>query len=645
MSSPRTQFARAGDVNVGFQVLGDGPTDLLWIWGLASNVETVWEEPSYAAFLRRLAEFTRVILYDRRGSGVSDREGLTTTPTLEERVEDALAVLDAARSTRASALGISEGGVLAAVLGATHPDRIDRLVIYGTMARFRRDAQHPWGWLDDEQLADRLEHMRRTWGLSEHADEVVRQWAPSMAGDERFADWVAKQRRLSVSRAAIGPLLWGSVSAYDIVDVFPAVHVPTLVLHRGDDPMIPVAQGRWIAEQIPNAHFVELPGADHYPFIGDAEAVLAEIEQFLVAGQTPRPRDRRLLTIMVGQVASSTRDAGRLGDDAWRELMANHDQVVRDHLSRFDGHELKRSGDGFVATFDGPARAIRCALGILDGADRVGPALRLGLHTGECDVTDAEIGGLALHVAARVAELAAPGEILASATVRDLVAGSGIRFGEAREVDLVGVAGPRPVCEVLRQGAAPDAVRRFANEQANVLRHDGEYWTVAYDGLVITIRDSKGMRDIARLLAEPGRESHVLDLAGPREHVADLGTDVVLDDVARDQYKRRVAELQEVLDDAEARGDADGAARARLEMETIVDELTSAYGLGGRPRRHNDNVERARKAVTRRIRDALTRIERVHPTLGRHLQASIRTGIFCCYSPERALEWRVSAGP
>jgi pimeloyl-ACP methyl ester carboxylesterase len=375
VAQPRTQFARVGDVNVGFQVFGEGPIDLVWIWGLASNIETIWEEPSYAAFLRRLGEFARVIVFDRRGSGVSDREGTASTPTLEERVEDVLTVLDAAGSTRAAAFGISEGGALAAVLAATHPERVERIVIYGTMARFLRDADHPWGWMDGAHLATFLEETRATWGTTEGGRDAVRRWAPSMVDDEQFTDWVSRQRRQSVSRGAIGPLLWGSVTAYDLVDVFPAVHVPTLVLHRTGDALIPIAQARWIAEQIPGARFVELPGNDHYPFVGDADGVLAEIEMFVGGGRDPRPRDRRLLTIAVTEVVSSARNLEHLRDDSWRELLAAHDRMTRTHLARFGGEELKRTGEGFVATFDGPARAIRCVLGVLDAAERLGLAL------------------------------------------------------------------------------------------------------------------------------------------------------------------------------------------------------------------------------------------------------------------------------
>ena len=275
MAQPTTRYAKAGDINIAYQVIGDGPVDLVWAWGLASSIEVAWEEPSYAAFLRRLAQFARVILFDRRGCGVSDREGSTVTPTLEERMEDVIAVLNAVGSETASILGVSEGGGLAAALAATYPHRVSRIILYGTVAQFRLDTEHPWGLADKAALADFVEWMRRGWGTTQAAENAVALWAPSMIGDQRFIAWFAKHSRHSVSRGAIRPLLWSTASAY-LVDVFAAVRVPTLVLHRSDDRLVPLGQGRRIAELITDARFVELLGADHFPFVGDADVVLAE---------------------------------------------------------------------------------------------------------------------------------------------------------------------------------------------------------------------------------------------------------------------------------------------------------------------------------------------------------------------------------
>jgi class 3 adenylate cyclase len=481
-----------------------------------------------------------------------------------------------------------------------------------------------------------------------------------MIGDERFAEWLAKHTRQSVSRGAILPFM-RSCEAYDLVDVFPAVHVPAMVLHRRDDPLVAISHGRWIAEHIPDARLVEASGADHFPFIGDTEELLAEVEGFLVGSRGPVPGRRKLLTVVFTDLAESTRRMAALGDDAWRELLAAHDDMVRGHLQRFAGEEVKHLGDGFLAVFDGPARAIRCALGILEGAARLGLSTRAGIHTGECEVADDDVRGIAVNVGARITDLAGPGEILVSGTVRDLVAGSGIRFADGREVELKGIEGLRTVHPVMTHGAGPDAVRRLAIDSASVWRRDGEYWTLAYDGQVATFRDSKGLRDLARLLAAPRQELHVLDLAAEATAVqgsmsvsdaqqagvgfATRSSEALIDDRAKAAYRRRLVELQQDIDDADEMGDGERAAKVRAELDAIVDQLSSAYGIGGRARRTPDHVERARKAVTRRIREAVARIDRSHPALARHLNASLRTGTFCSYVPERDVTWVIQADP
>jgi class 3 adenylate cyclase len=486
------------------------------------------------------------------------------------------------------------------------------------------------------------------------SDWAVQLWAPSMAGDEPFTDWLAKYARQSVSRGAILPLL-SALSAYDVVDVFPAVRVPTLVLHRRDDGLVPVRHGRHIASQIPDARFVELDGADHLPFIGDAEAVLAEVQDFLVGSRAAVPRQRRLLTLLFADIGDSTPKAVDLGDDAWSDLLAAHNRDVGTHLIRFGCKEVKQLGGVVLAVFDGPARAIRCALGIVEASEPKGLSVRVGIHTGECELVDADVRGIAVHVGARILELAVPRQILVSSTVRDLVAGSGIRFGEGRDVELAGMPGTLRVFPVLRHGASPEDVRRSAVEQANLFRRDGEYWTVGYRGLVVTLRDSKGLRDLGRLLAEPGREFHTLDLmaAGtgtrsvPPSQAAEAGLAIegrgepLIDQTARAHYKRRITELERELEEAQERGGEEASAATREELDALIAELAAAYGLAGRPRRTPDHAERARKAVRRRLRHALNRIARAHPQLGRHLATSIRTGVFCSYQPERAVVWSV----
>jgi pimeloyl-ACP methyl ester carboxylesterase len=653
MGQPVTRYARAGEVNIAYQVVGDGPVDLVWAYGLASNIEVFWEEPSLAAFLRRLSEFTRLILFDRRGCGLSDRHGTTATPTLEERMDDVLAVLDAVGSQQASIFGISEGGSLAALFAATHPERTARIIAYGTSIHYHPDAQYPTG-VGDGTIATFAEAVSRGWGMP--SDWAVQLWAPSMAGDEPFTQWLARYARQSVSRGAILPLL-SAFYAYDLADVFPAVRVPTLVLHRRDDGLVPVSHGRQIASQIPGARFVELEGIDHLPFVGDAEAVLAEVQDFLVGSRTPIPRRRRLLTLVYANTADPTPRAVELSDDAWRELLATHDRDVRTHLTRFGGEQVKHLGNGVLAVFDGPARAIRCALGIVEASEPKGLSVRVGVHTGECEMAEADVRGIAVQVGARIVELAAPGQILVSSTVRDLVAGSGIRFGEGRDAELAGMPGTPRVFPVLRHGASPEAVRRSAVEQTNLFHRDGEYWTVGYRGLVVTLRDSKGLRDLGRLLAKPGREFHVLDLMAdgtgarpiPSSQAAEAGLATegwgqpVIDQAARAHYQRRITELEDDLEEAKERGDGEAHAAAREELDALITELTAAYGLAGRPRRSPDPVERARKAVSRRLRHAMSRIARAHPRLGRHLAASIRTGVFCSYQPERDIVWSVHA--
>jgi pimeloyl-ACP methyl ester carboxylesterase len=654
VAQPTTRYALAGDVNIAYQAIGDGPVDLVWAWGLASNIEVVWEEPSYAAFLRRLSQFARVILFDRRGCGISDREGTAVTPTLEERMDDVIAVLDAVGSEKASILGVSEGGCLAAALAATHPHRVSSIILYGTVAHFRQDS----GLAGKETLADFAEWMRRGWGTTQGAENALRLWAPSMVGDQRFTAWLAKHCRQSVSRGAILPLMWSSAYAY-LVDVLPAVRVPTLVLHRRDDRLVPVGHGRHIAQLIPDARFVELSGADHFPFVGEADAVLTEVESFLIGSDSGWSSHRRLLTVLCTDIAGSV-DSSNLAQDARRELMAGYEDVVRHHVIRFEGEVVRLVNHGVLAVFDGPGRAIHCAVSIRDAAARVELESRAGLHTGECEVVDSDVRGVAVDIAIEIAGSAAPGHILVSSTVCDLVLGSGILFGEAQALDIGGQTRPRGVFPVLGHGATPETVRRLAIDQANVLRRDGEYWTAAYGGLVVTLRDSKGLRDLARLLAAPGHELHVLDLATPgaapltatsMREALDAGltvgssvTEPVIDDVARAAYKSRIAELRQDIDEAEVNGDGEAGANAQRELDVLVGHLASAYGLGGKPRRTPDHVERARKTVTRRIRHAVARIDRAHPALGRHLHASLHTGVYCSYAPERELTWAVDRG-
>lgn len=655
---PTTRFTQAGDVEIGYQVVGDGPADLVWVTGMASNIDVVWEEPSWAALLRRLGEFSRLIIFDRRGCGVSDRGGGLVTPTLEERVEDVLAVLDAVGSKQASLFGFSEGGNLAALFAATHPERTTSVILWGTVARFRRDEDHPWGWYAEDEIATFLESMAEQWGVRETASRAVARWAPSMLGDERFADWVARFARQSISRGHIVPAVRSQMD-YDLLDVFPAVRVPALVLHRRNDALIPVDHGRWIAEHLPDGCLVELPGADHYPFTGDTEELVGEVEHFLGASRATPRDERRLLTLVQTDVVDGSAGSTCLDDRAWRELQAAYDGEVNGHLARFGGWALEHLGTSCLAAFDGPARAVRFAVGIVEAAARHGLAARAGVHCGECELVDDKVQGVAVRVGTHLAELARPGEVLVSGTVRDLVAGSGLRFGASRDVELPGLVGPRRILAVVTGGGTPEDMRRLAGERTNLLRRDGQYWTVAYAGKVVTLGDIKGLGDLARLLAAPGREIHALDLVAnaspaPRTvskspladddlHLDRGGGEPVIDETARSAYRQRLADLQQDLEEAEARSDDDAATRARTEHDALVEQLASAYGLGGRVRRTPDHAERARKTVSRRLQTTLRRIDDAHPALGRHLRASLRTGVFCSYQPEHEPNWIVEA--
>ncbi len=629
------RYAKAGDVNIAYQVLGDGPNDLLYIQGVYSNMEVAWEEPGFARFLNRLASFSRLILFDRRGCGSSDRGWALNGPTLEERMEDVRAVLDAVGSERADLFGCSEGGSLAALFAASHPDRVRSMVLYATAVRYIADDDHPWGLVRAEVREAFHELVAQYWGDREATRAGVAMGAPSKIGDEAYLDWFAKFERHSLSRSA-ARAAWESASAYDLVDVFPAVRVPTLIVHRVDDTFIPVAHARRLAEMMPHAQLVEVPGVDHYQWVGDTD--LWDVVQEYLTGEPFHVRDRRLLSLLFSDIDQSTARAVELGDRRWRELLAAHDLQVRDAIDRFGGREIKQLGDGFFVAFEGPARAVECALAIRDAAASLGITVRAGVHAGECEVVGDDLVGVAVHTAARLLDHAEPGQILVSATVCDLVAGSGLCFGDAATVELEGLHGTRQVYPVLGGAGSPSRVRRAAAEAETVFRRDGEYWLIGYAGQAVMLRDTKGLRDLHQLLSRPGREIHVLDLATASRAAAQVGLGSV-DDRARAEYRQRLSELEEELDEADRLGDLARLQRARVEHDAVLEHLQAAYGLGGRSRETGSDAERARKAVTGRVHDAIGRIELQHPRLGRHLRFSIRTGRYCSYQPEQPVHW------
>jgi len=430
---PETRFAHTKNGDVGYQVVGDGPLGLVFIPSWLSNVDAMWEEPSLARFLHRLGTFSRLLCFDKRGSGVSDPVSLTALPTLEEWMEDVRAVMDAARLERAALLGIAEGGPMAMLFAATYPERTSALILVDTAARLLRDVDYPWG-MPADRVPRFLESLKALWGTGNTAPLL----APSAAHDERFRRWLARYERL-----AIAPHphihMYAQHFERDLRAVLSSIWVPTLVLHRVGDKHMRVGHGRYLAAHIHDAKYVELPGDDHLFFAGDSEAMLAAIEQFLT-GVRPMPEiDRSLATVMFTDIVGSTERAASLGDRGWRALLDTHDGVVRRQLERHRGREIKTTGDGFLATFDGPARAIRCAVDVRDGVRPLGLEIRAGLHTGECEMTVADVRGLAVHIAARVLANAGPGEVLVSSTVRDLVAGAGLRFADRGTHGLEGV--------------------------------------------------------------------------------------------------------------------------------------------------------------------------------------------------------------
>jgi pimeloyl-ACP methyl ester carboxylesterase len=440
-SAPATKYAKSGDVHIAYQVVGDGPNDLVMVPGWVSHVEYAWEEPSFSHFLKRLASFSRLILLDRRGTGLSDR--VADLPTLEQRMDDVRAVMDAAGSERAAVFGISEGGPMCLTFAATYPERTSALLVYGSFARLARAPDYLIG-APASATEEFLERVEAVWGTGEISAEL---FAPSRASDESFRQSWARFERYAVSPSGIRALI-RMVADTDARGVLSAIGVPTLVIHREGDLVARVAHARYLAERIRGAKYVELPGNDHFPWVGDTEAVLGEVEEFLTGVRHGPESDRVLATVMFTDIVRATETAAGLGDARWRALLESHHAMVREHLTRFRGREIDTAGDGFLASFDGPARAVRCATTVAREVRRLGLEVRAGLHTGECEVMGEKLGGIAVHTGARVAALADAGEVLVSGTVKDLVAGSGITFVERGTHTLKGIPGAWPLYAV-----------------------------------------------------------------------------------------------------------------------------------------------------------------------------------------------------
>jgi len=432
-SAPETRYARSGPYNIAYQVVGDGPFDLLWIPGFVSNIELAWEEPLLARYLTRLARFSRLILFDKRGAGMSDRVSPDALPTLEERMQDLVVVLDAVGSKRAALLSDSEGGNLATLFAATRPDRTIALVTAGIFAKRIWSPDYPWAPTPEQRARD-IEATERDWGgIASMAD-----LAPSVAGDPAIARRIAAYFRRSASPGAAAALLRMN-SQIDIRGILPTITVPTLVMHRTGDRDSNVEEGRWIAGQIPGARFLELAGEDHIPWVGDQDTLLDAVEHFLTGSIPARAVDRVLATVLFVDIVGSTQRAAALGDARWTELLDSFFTTVRRELERHRGRLVDTAGDGMLATFDGPARAVRCAFAIQAAVRPLGLEIRAGVHTGEIELGHEGVKGIAVHIGARVAAQAGDGEVWTSSIVRDLVPGSGLVFEDRGVHTLKGV--------------------------------------------------------------------------------------------------------------------------------------------------------------------------------------------------------------
>ena len=412
---PETHYAKSGDVHIAYQVIGEGHLDLVFVPGFISHVEHVWEEQHWAGFLERLASFARLICFDKRGTGLSDR--VADIPTLEQRMDDVRAVMDAVGSERAALFGLSEGGPMSVLFAASHPDRTRALVLCGSYALFSSAVMSP------DQLEGYVQQVDRSWG----SGASVARLAPSLANDPAFVAWFRRFERLGGSPSAVIALMRMN-SQIDIRHILPSIRVPTLVLHRTGDLRVNVAAGRFLADNIPGARYIELPGSDHLFCAGDTKRILDEIEEFLTGARASADADRVLATVLFTDIVGSTSRAAELGDREWRRMLESHDARIRRELERHRGRKIKSTGDGVLATFDGPARGVRCAAAIGEAMAALGLRVRSGLHTGEVELLGDDIGGIAVHLAARVAGMAGAGEVLVSGVVKDLVAGSGLRF-------------------------------------------------------------------------------------------------------------------------------------------------------------------------------------------------------------------------
>lgn len=433
-STIETRYAKSGDLNIAFQIFGEGPVNLVYIPGWASNVENVWAFPEFTGFADRLAQFCTIVMLDRRGTGLSDP--VSDPPTLEERMDDVRAVMDAVGWERAAILGVSEGGPMAITFGATYPERTLALVLYGTFARMARADDYPFG-MPVDRAQKWLESFETRWGKG----ELSSYFTPNHAGNPEMIRALGRLERLAMSPGT-AKKLFTLLFETDVRSVLPTVRVPTLVIHRAGDKPVRLAHAQYMADRIEGSRLVVLDGEDHMPFMGDQDTLVAEIREFLTGERAVPEADRVLTTILFCDIVDSTRRASELGDHAWRNLLARFYAIADDKLKQFRGRKLDTAGDGLFASFDGPARAVRCGEALCGAVTPLGVQLRVGVHTGECEVLGEKYSGIAVHLGARIASAADPGHVLVSSTVKDLVVGSGIRFEDLGPRALKGVPEP-----------------------------------------------------------------------------------------------------------------------------------------------------------------------------------------------------------